>query len=149
MPLFAVFPEPTDVDTAEPSSETDAVRVARAVFRAIVDEDLQGLAEYVHDAAEWEMVNAQGTLVRGRAAVVEAFARAIGDLHHVSAHGVHPLGEDAVIVTGRSQHRIPAGGFADSPVVWLHELRDGKLWRVRIFASVAAAREAWAGREGV
>lgn len=122
---------------------TEVETISQAVFDALAHRDPAALAERVHPQAEWELVTAKGAPVRGRAAIVQAFEQAWSGIHDVQTVRVRPLSGEAAIVEGRSRYALEGGGFADARVVWLHEVRDGALWRVRLFSSVDAAEDAW------
>jgi ketosteroid isomerase-like protein len=77
--------------------------------------------------------------------LVDLLARTASDLVYRAVYSrVEPLGDRALVISGRVRHSIPAGGFADSGYHWLWTLRDERIYRSVVYTTPDAAREAYA-----
>jgi SnoaL-like domain len=102
--------------------------------------DLDALAAFVHPEAEIEMLALGGVVAHGPEELVEALTQAREGIHRPTMTSVKPLGTDAALMIGRIQFTDGRGGLSDRNAVWLTVLRDGLLWRTRVFATEGEAR---------
>jgi len=102
--------------------------------------DLDALVALVHPDAEIEMVVLGGGAAHGPEGLVVALTQAREGVHRPTMTSVEGLGTDAALMIGRIQYTDARGGLTDRKAVWLTMLRDGLLWRTRVFDSEAEAR---------
>jgi len=102
--------------------------------------DLDGVAGFVHPDAEIEMLFLGGEVARGPEGLIEALTKAREGVHRPTMTGIEPVGDDAALMIGRIQHVDQRGGLSDRKAVWLTIMRDGLLWRTRVFDSEDEAR---------
>lgn len=106
--------------------------------------DLVGLRALVHEDAEIQMAYLQGEIACGPGALEEALNAASRSVHRPRMDGIVPIDESAAILHGRVRYPIEGGGFGDRRAAWLNVVKDGLLWRVRIYPDVETARQAYA-----
>jgi ketosteroid isomerase-like protein len=107
--------------------------------------DLETLSRFVHPEAEIEMLVLQGDVAHGPEGVRDTLERARSGVHHPTATRIERVGDDAALMVGRIQYADPArGGVIDRKAVWLTVVRDGLIWRTRVFRTPAEARAAYA-----
>jgi ketosteroid isomerase-like protein len=122
------------------------VEIVRAVLRAYVDHDVPRVLEALDPAVELYPIRAvfEGTPYRGH----EGFRRFIADMREdwrestIEADEVRDMGGGRVLVAGRFRGQGASGVEVDTPAVWVCEVRDGKIVRLRFYADEAAAIQA-------
>lgn len=128
---------------------TNAERAtAEARLRAMHEHEggtpLSDIDATIHPDAEMRLLVSFGRLLRGREAVVEALeAGRQAAIFRASVDRFEWLDERTVLSFARARYALEQGGYAEGRVVWLDELRDGLIWRVRVFRSEAEARRAY------
>jgi len=105
-------------------------------------DDDEALKAVIHPKARWHPVTGGGELLRGRDAILAAVRSWRSQTYRPTIHRLEALGKNTVLVGGRLRSELPGGGFADSPVVWIDEIRDGMIWRVQAYSSEEQARAA-------
>jgi hypothetical protein len=117
--------------------------VARRFHEHQTDHLPSRLAEVVHPDAEMTLLIAHLRPLRGRQEVMDALERGReAEYHSAYIDRVEWLDDGALLLTGQARYAHPDGGIASSRVWWIDEFRDGLLWRVRVFLTEAAARDA-------
>lgn len=124
-------------DSPDPSSsELLARRWFAAVGRGAFDE----LPEFVHEDVELVSKIRTGSVVRGRADVVQFIQETVApSLHDAAVELYTPLDETRVVVEGRLRWIDEERVIRDDPVVWALEFCDGLLIR---FAAARTTLEA-------
>ena len=84
-----------------------------------------------------------GEFATGPAALEQALNAAAGSLHRPTMDGIEAIDDVAAIMFGRVRYPLEGGGFGDRQAAWLNILKDGLMWRVRIYPDVEAARTAY------
>jgi ketosteroid isomerase-like protein len=64
----------------------------------------------------------------------------------VTAARVEPLGDGGALVEGWARTRQPDGIILERQAAWLLELREGLIWRVRVYDGAEKARSAFRTR---
>jgi ketosteroid isomerase-like protein len=119
------------------------VEIVRAALRAYVDHDVPHVLEALDPDVELFPIRAvfEGTPYRGH----EGFRRFIADMSEdwqestIEADEVRGLGAGRVLVTGRFRGQGASGVEVETPAVWVCEVRDGRIVRLRFYADEAAA----------
>jgi ketosteroid isomerase-like protein len=114
-----------------------AVQIVATAMRVYERGDLEALAAFIHPDAEIEMLLLAGGAAHGPLELRDALAGAERGIHRPRASRFEAFGDDAVVMTGRIQHRDARGAIYDRKAVWLTIVRDGKLWRSRALADAA------------
>ena len=125
------------------------VEIVRAALRAYVEHDVPHVLEALDPAVELYPIRAvfEGTPYRGH----EGFRKFIEDMSEdwqestIEADEVRDLGAGRVLVAGRFRGQGASGVEVDTPAVWVCELRDGRIVRLRFYADEAAALAAVGG----
>jgi hypothetical protein len=120
----------------------DPVAVIQLGMRLYAEGRLDELKALVHPEAEIQMALLRDDVARGPDGLEEAL-RAASHLHAPRMDRIEPIDEHAAILVGRVRYPLDGGGFADRPAAWLDVLRDGLIWRVRLFSDARAARHAY------
>jgi ketosteroid isomerase-like protein len=131
----------------EPSRSVDR-ETAEAMLRAMHEHTggapVGGLADFIHPDAEMRLLVSFNRLLRGRDAVVEALERGRqAAIFRAHVERFEWLDEQTSLTFARARYALEQGGYAEGRVVWLDEIRDGKIWRVRNFTHEADARRAY------
>jgi hypothetical protein len=126
---------------AEPT--VDPIELVELGMRLYEAGDLVGLRALVHEDAEIQMAYLNGEIAYGPGALQEALRAAARSVHRPRMDGSVELDASAAIMYGRVRYPIEGGGFGDRSAAWLNVLRDGLLWRVRVYSDVEAARAAY------
>ena len=134
---------------AEHSSSVDR-ETAEAMLRAMHEyragSPVRDLAPSIHPEAEMRLFVSFNRVLRGRDAVIEALERGRqAAIFRAEVERFEWLDDQSTLTFARARYALEQGGFAEGRVVWLDELRDGLIWRVRNFKQEAAARRAYAG----
>lgn len=121
---------------------------AEATLRAMHEHEggtrLGAIAATIRPDAEMRLLVSFGRLLRGREAVVEALEGGRqAAIYRGHVERFEWLDEQTVLSFARARYALEQGGFAEGSVVWLDELRDGLIWRVRAFRREDEAREAY------
>ena len=64
----------------------------------------------------------------------------------MTAARVEPLGDDGALVEGWVRARQSGGTVLERRAAWLLELREGLIWRVRVYDGAEKARSAFRTR---
>jgi ketosteroid isomerase-like protein len=126
------------------SEGSPAGQVVAAAMAAYERGDLARLAELVHPEAEIQMLLLGEGPARGPNELREALERRKGVVHHPTMTHIEAISDDAAVMVGRIQYTDTRGGLTDREAAWLTVLREGRLWRTWVFASVDEARSAYA-----
>jgi hypothetical protein len=103
------------------------------------------LSALIHEDAEMRLLVSHGQLIKGRDAVLEALARGWeAETFHARVERFEWLDGATSLTLARARYALEGGGLTEGKVYWLDELRDGKIWRVRVFKTEADARQAYA-----
>jgi hypothetical protein len=123
---------------------------AKAVFErftaAFARGDDAAVEALIHPQAQWQTLASSDRPLKGRAEILHAVVSWLTGPYGPTVHRVEELSEEAVLVVGRLRHEIESG-FADSPAVWIDEVRDSMIIRVRLFSTEDQARVAFAEQE--
>jgi ketosteroid isomerase-like protein len=132
--------------TATSTLKETPARIAEGVA-AFNRGDLDGMLAPIHPEIRFEPLRAvlDGTVYEGHA----GFRRWLSDMAEdwedfdLELHDVRELGPERLLVEGRLHARARASGVEmDGPAVWLCDLRDGLIVRLRFYKDTAAALEA-------
>jgi hypothetical protein len=123
----------------------EAVAEAEAVLRAVhehsVEEPIERIASLIHPDAEMRLLVSYGELVRGRDAIARALQHGReATTFRAQVQGFEWLDETTSLTTASARYPLRAGGFGEGRVFWLDELRDGMVWRIRVFRREQDAR---------
>lgn len=132
---------------AKSSSGVDRT-AAEAVLRAMhgyqAGTSTEELAASIHPDAEMRLFVSFNRLLRGRAAILEALESGRqAAIFRAEVERFEWLDDQATLTFARARYALEQGGFAEGRVVWLDEIRDGQIWRVRNFRQEAEARRAY------
>jgi ketosteroid isomerase-like protein len=127
-----------------PQQTTDLISDGIAAFNA---GDLEGMLAPIHPEIEFEPLKAvlEGTVYHGH----EGFRRWLQDMaedwddFQIGLIDVREIGGDLVLVHARFHARARgSGNELDSPGVWLCEIEDGLIRKLRFYRDVETAMEA-------
>lgn len=121
-------------------AQRPAVQVVAEAMASYERGELEALAHLVHPDAEIEMVALGGAAAHGPGGLLEALSHAREGVHRPTVTSIRSVGADAALLIGRIQYTDPRGGLSDRKAVWLSVLRDGLIWRTRVFESEPDAR---------
>ena len=121
-------------DASKPQ-ETAAAIVARAMT-AYERHDWDTLKALTHPDAEVEMLLLEGGATHGPDELSDALREAGTGIHQPTATSIEDVAPDAAAMVGRIRRMDSHGGVSDRDAVWLSVLRDGKIWRSRVLASL-------------
>ena len=139
-------------DETEPATANERERVSSGDPAAVVGEamaayergDLEGLSRFIHPDAEIEMLVLQGDVALGPDGLRDTLESVRGGLHKPTMTRIENVGDDAAVMIGRIQYTDPVrGGVTDRNAAWLTILRDGMVWRTRVFGTPDEARAAY------
>jgi uncharacterized protein len=116
--------------------------------------DIDALLEDLDPDVEWQpvlqvLLGGEATVYRGHQGVRDWFREldAAFAEFHVEIAEIRDLG-DRLVASGRMRARGRASGVdIDSPLAYLIDFRDGKVWRIRTFLDQTEALEAVGLRE--
>jgi hypothetical protein len=125
-------------------------RAAEAMLRAMHEhvkagDPIGAVAATIHPDAEMSLLVSLGKPLRGREAVVDALdtgRRAA--IYRAEVLRFEWLDDHTSLTSATARYALEQGGHAEGSVYWLDELRDGLIWRVRVFRSEREARQAYA-----
>jgi SnoaL-like domain len=125
-------------------AQRPAVQVVAEAMACYERGELDVLADLVHPDAEIEMIALGGGAAHGPDGLVEALTHAREGVHRPTVQSIRAIGADAALLIGRIQFADARGGLSDRKAVWLSVLRDGLIWRTRVFESEPEARAYYA-----
>jgi hypothetical protein len=133
---------------AEPSPSVDR-QAAEAMLRAMHEHEggapTADIESFIHPEAEMRLFVSFDRLLQGRAAVLDALEHGRqAAIFRARVERFEWLDEQTSLSFARARYALEQGGYAEGRVVWLDELRDGMIWRVRNFKHEADARRAYA-----
>jgi hypothetical protein len=107
-------------------------------------DSIGAIAQLIHPDAEMNLLVSFGKPLRGRVAVVQALEKGRqAAIYMARVSRFEWLDEQTALSFADARYALEQGGFAQGHVVWLDELRDGMIWRVRVFRSEKSARQAY------
>lgn len=99
---------------------------------------------FIHPEAEMRLLVSFNRLLKGKAAVIDALAHGRqAAIYRAHVERFEWLDDETVLSFARARYALEQGGHAEGRVVWLDEIRDGMIWRVRNFKHEADARRAY------
>jgi ketosteroid isomerase-like protein len=121
----------------------DDLAVVSRMFECWGEEDLEGMLECVDPDFEVHAA-VDGRMYRGHDGVREYFARwgQGGQRLDAPLQRVAEVGPGCILAVGRVRVMTPGRGLADSPGVWLIQLRDGRMTLARSYSSEREAMDA-------
>ncbi len=121
-----------------------AEAMLRAMHEHHVGTSIGQIAALIHPEAEMWLLVSFNRMLRGREAVVDALEHGRqAAIFRAEVERFEWLDDHTALSFARARYALEHGGFAEGRVVWLDELRDGMIWRVRYFKHEAEAREAY------
>ena len=129
-------------------------REAEAMLRAMHEhvkagDPIGAIASTIHPDAEMQLLVSLGKPLRGREAVVAALDTGRqAAIYRAEVLRFEWLDDHTSLTSATARYALEQGGHAEGSVYWLDELRDGLIWRVRVFRSEREARQAYAERDG-
>ena len=122
----------------------------RAMHEHQVGSSTAELAASIHPQAEMRLFVSFSRLLKGREAVLEALESGRqAAIFRASVERFEWLDEQTALAFARARYALEQGGFAEGRVVWLDEIRDGLIWRVRNFRQEVEARAAYESGEDI
>jgi hypothetical protein len=113
------------------------------------DEPVEAIAELIHPDAEMRLLVSHGMLLRGRDQVVKTLEHGrAAETFRAHVRDFEWLDDSTALTRARARYALPTGGMAEGRVFWLDELRDGMIWRVRVFKSEEDARDVYRQEQG-
>jgi ketosteroid isomerase-like protein len=121
----------------------DDLAVVSRMFACWAAEDLEGMLECVTPELEW-LAAADGNLYRGHKGVRDFYARmrANGQRLEVPLQRTAEVAPGRILAVGRLRMVRPGHGLADSPGVWVFDVVDGRITRIRSYPTERDALEA-------
>jgi len=109
---------------------------------------LGDVADLIHPQAEMRLLVSFNRVLHGREAIVEALERGRqAAIFRAQVERFEWLDDTTALAFARARYALEQGGFAEGRIVWLDEIRDGKIWLVRNYKQEAEAREAYVSGE--
>jgi hypothetical protein len=137
-------------DSSSGVDRTAAEAMLRAMHEHQVGSSTADLAASIHPRAEMRLFVSFNRPLKGREAVVEALESGRqAEIFRASVERFEWLDEQTTLAFARARYALEHGGFAEGRVVWLDEIRDGLIWRVRNFRQEAEARAAYGSGEDI
>lgn len=131
------------------SDRRNAELLLRAMHEHTADDDDAALGESIHEDAEMRLLVSHGEILRGRAEILRALARgAEATTFRAEVERFEWLDATTSLTFAHARYSLENGGVADGRVYWLDEIRDGKIWRVRVYRSEVEARAAYRNSSG-
>jgi hypothetical protein len=132
---------------AEPSRSVDR-EGAEAMLRAMHEHQggasTDDIAAFIHPEAEMRLLVSFNRPLHGRAAVLDALEQGRqAAIFRAHIDRFEWLDEQTVLTFARARYALELGGHAEGRIVWLDEIRDGLIWRVRNFKHEDEARRAY------
>ena len=124
-------------------SAPDPLELMRLGMRFYEAGDFASLRGLVHEDAEIQMAFLRGDIAYGRDGLEQALHAAANSVHQPRIDVWEEIDENAAIMHGQVRFPLDGRGFGDRPAAWLNVLKDGLMWRVRIYPTVEAARHAY------
>src|SRR5262249_22442902 len=108
------------------------------------EDAIQRITPLIHEDAQMRLLVSFGKLLEGRSAVVEALAGGwAAETFRARILRFEWLDDSTSLTFAHARYALESGGFAEGNVFWLDEIRDGQIWRVRVFKDEAEARLAY------
>jgi hypothetical protein len=102
------------------------------------------LAASIHPKAVMRLLVSFNQLLKGREAIVDALESGRqAAIFRASVERFEWLDEHTALTFARARYALEHGGFAEGRIVWLDEIRDGQIYRVRNFRQESEARRAY------
>ena len=135
----------TERTGSDPAVTADPASIVAEAMSAYERGDLEALAGFIHPDAEIEMFARQRDVAVGPDGLRDTLESVREGVHKPTMTRIENVGDDAALMVGRIQYAdTERGGVIDRNAVWLTVLRDGLLWRTRVFGTPAEARAAYA-----
>lgn len=137
----------------EPSPSVERA-VAESMLRAMHEHEggtpISDLAASIHPRAMMKLLVSFDRVLKGREAVVDALEKGRqAAIYRGTVERFEWLDEHTALTFARARYALEHGGFAEGRIVWLDEIRDGQIWRVRNFKQEAEARRAYERGEDI
>lgn len=101
------------------------------------------IAAFIHPEAEMRLLVSFDRPLIGRTAVLDALEQGRqATIFRAHIERFEWLDDQSVLTFARARYALEQGGHAEGRIVWLDEIRDGLIWRVRNFKHEADARRA-------
>jgi hypothetical protein len=124
-----------------------AERMLRALHEHSAEESMDEIATFIHPEAEMRLLVSFGMPLHGRDAVIGALEKGReAAIYRARVLRVEWLDDNTLLTFAFARYALEGGGFAESNVYWLDELRDGLVWRVTVFRNEEEARRAYEER---
>jgi hypothetical protein len=124
-----------------------AERMLRALHEHSTEESMDEIATFIHPEAEMRLLVSFGKPLYGRDAVVAALEKGReAEFYRARVQRVEWLDDNTLLTFAFARYALEGGGFAESNVYWLDELRDDLVWRVTVFRDEEEARRAYEER---
>jgi hypothetical protein len=138
---------------AEPLPSVDKA-AAEAMLRAMHEHQgglpIADLAALIHPKAIMRLLVSFNRLLKGREAVVDALESGRqATIFRATVERFEWLDDHTTLTFARARYALENGGFAEGRIVWLDEIRDGLIWRVRNYKQEAEARRAYETGEDI
>ena len=130
------------VATSEIAETSTPLAVARQVEAAYELRDWAALRALHHDDARVLTIGT-GERVVGPDEFVDALVALEGTVFEVSETRTHPMDDDAELIGGQMRWPTAGGGIADAHRSAIMTLKDGLVWRSRVYRTDADARAAY------
>lgn len=132
---------------SEPLPSVDRA-AAEAMLRAMHEHEggspITDLAASIHPKAVMRLLVSFNQLLKGREAIVDALESGRqAAIFRASVERFEWLDEHTALTFARARYALEHGGFAEGRIVWLDEIRDGQIYRVRNFRQESEARRAY------
>jgi ketosteroid isomerase-like protein len=129
-------------------SSTVDREAAEAMLRAMHEHQAGATAadveSFIHPEAEMWLLVSFNRRLEGRKAVLDALEQGRqAQIFRAHVERFEWLDEQTALTFARARYALEQGGHAEGRIVWLDEIRDGMIWRVRNFKQEADAREAY------
>jgi hypothetical protein len=137
------------MDTREQPNMSRQEAMVRALHEHWIENPIDLITPYIHPDAEMRLLVSYGELVRGRDEVARAMQEGLAAAPwRAEVDRIEWLDAETALTSGYARYPLQGGGFGEGKVFWLDRLRDGMVWRVRVFRSEAEARQTYADAPG-
>jgi len=132
---------------SEPLPSVDRA-AEEAMLRAMHEHEsgtpIADLAASIHPKAVMRLLVSFNRLLKGREAVIDALESGRqAAIFRATVERFEWLDDHTTLTFARARYALEQGGFAEGRIVWLDEIRDGQIWRVRNFKQESEARRAY------
>jgi hypothetical protein len=151
--IYASMTAAQETRMSEPSLSVDR-GAAEAMLRNMHEHQggtpITDLAASIHPKAVMRLLVSFNRLLKGREAVVDALESGRqAAIFRATVERFEWLDEHTALTFARARYALEHGGFAEGRIVWLDEIRDGQIWRVRNFKLESEARRAYETGEDI